>query len=154
MKTSAFRKQLHNKSLITVTKLTMRNLLFIIIAICIQACGGGSSSSKGDMKETKMTAEIGGEKYEVDVRYYLDDNSGLTVFSDKNDMTDSNNDGLIFAIFEYNGKLQFDFVKNGERLGGRITDWEITANEITGSGTLKPESGLGQGTPVTFSLPL
>lgn len=60
----------------------------------------------------------------MDVRYQLDENTGLTVYSDKTDVADSNNDGLIFAIFEYNGKLQFDFVKNGERLGGRITEWE------------------------------
>jgi hypothetical protein len=132
----------------------MRNLFILIIVSCfIQACDGGTSS-KGAMKDAKMTAEIDGAHYEVDVRYYMDENSGLTVFSDKNDTSDSNNDGLIFAIFEFNGKLQFDFVKNGERLGGRITDWEKSESEITGRGILKPESGLGQGTPVSFTLQL
>ncbi|RIV30323.1 hypothetical protein D2V08_14535 [Flagellimonas lutimaris] len=131
----------------------MKKILLTIIVIIVYACGGGNSSKEG-MKDTKMTAKIGSENYEVDVRYQLDENTGLTVYSDKTDVTDSNNDGLIFAIFEYNGKLQFDFVKNGERLGGRITDWSKTANDISGNGTLKPESGLGQGISVSFNLRL
>nr|WP_297785939.1 hypothetical protein [uncultured Allomuricauda sp.] len=130
----------------------MRNLLFLIITIIIYACGG--NPSKEGMKETKLTAEIGSENYEVDVRYHLDENNGLTVYSDKTDVADSNNDGLIFAIFEYNGKLQFDFVKDGQRLGGQITDWEKTESDIFGNGTLKEESGLGQGISVSFNLQL
>lgn len=128
--------------------------ILIITSIGLQACGGKSESGSNGMTDTKLTAEIGGEQYEVDVRYYLDDKSGLTVYSDQNDVTDSNGDGLIFAIFEFNGNLQFDFVKDGERLGGKITDWQKTDQEITGSGELKPESGLGQGTPVSFTLKL
>jgi len=133
----------------------MKKIYTIVILLAlIQACGGGTAEKAGGMNDTQMTAQIGEENYEIDVRYYLDDASGLTVYSDKNDVTDSNGDGLIFAIFEYNGKLQFDFVKEGERLGGKITDWEKTNNSITGEGELKPENGLGQSTPVSFELKL
>lgn len=106
------------------------------------------------MTDSSMTATIDGENYEVDVRYYLDETNGLTVYSDKSDVADSNGDGLIFGIFELNGKLQFDFVKNGDRLGGKIVEWTKTNDQISGSGELKPENGLGQGTPVRFTLEL
>lgn len=130
----------------------MKKFLLPIIVVIVYACGG--NSSKEGMKETKMTAKIGSENYEVAVNYHLDEDNGLTVLSDKTDIADSNDDGLIFAIFEYNGKLQFDFVKNGERLGGRITDWNKTASDISGNGTLKPENGLGQEISVSFNLRL
>ena len=131
----------------------MRKLILVVIIALIQSCGGSSEKS-ATMTDSKMTATIGEETYNIEVRYYLDDENGLTVYSDKNDVTDSNNDGLIFAIFEYNGNLQFDFVKDDARLGGKITNWEKGTKEIKGSGKLRPESGLGQSTPVTFKIDL
>ena len=132
----------------------MKKLALVVTLIVSISCGEKSSENSSGMTDTNMTATIGGENYEVDVRYYLDDTSGLTVYSDKNDVTDSNGDGLVFAIFEFNGKLQFDFVENGERLGGSIVDWKKTDEKITGSGELRPEDGLGKGVPVNFTLHL
>ena len=132
----------------------MKKIAFLFILAISLSCGDKSSKKSGVMTDSRMTAIIDGENYEVDVRYYLDDTSGLTVYSDKNDVTDSNGDGLIFGIFELNGNLQFDFVHNGERLGGKIVEWTKTNDEISGSGELKPENSLGQGIPVKFTLQL
>lgn len=131
-----------------------RYLVLVIMTIAMISCGGGTGESTRQMVDSQMMTEIGGESYTVDVRYYMDEANGLTVYSDKNDVTDSNGDGLIFGVFEHNGKLQFDFVKNGERLGGQITDWKKSANAVTGTGELKPENGLGKGTKVSFELRL
>lgn len=135
-----------------------KNILVTITIIGLSACGGSSESSSssdsGGWTTTTMTTKVGDTTYNVEVRYYLDAENGLTVFSDKNDISDSNGDGLIFAIFETNGKLQFDFVDNGKRLGARVTDWTRANGTISGLGELKPESGLGQGTPFEFSLKL
>lgn len=132
----------------------MKKIALLITLIVSISCGDKSSKNSGGMTDTKMTATIGGENYEVDVRYYLDDTSGLTVYSDKNDVTDSNGDGLVIAIFEFKGKLQFDFVENGKRLGGKIVEWKKTDEKITGSGELRPEDGLGEGVPINFTLQL
>lgn len=130
--------------------------LFTLIIISFSACGGSSDSSSdnGGWTSSTLTAKVESDTYEVEVRYYLDKENGLTVLSDKNDISDSNGDGLVFAIFETNGKLQFDFVKDGERKGARVTDWTKANGTISGAGELKPESGLGQGTPFEFSLKL
>ncbi len=131
-----------------------RYVTFLWVAFFINACGGGSSQKNRQMVDSQMTAEIGGESYTVDVRYYMDEVNGLTVYSDKNDVTDSNGDGLIFGIFEHNGSLQFDFVENGERLGGKITDWRRTESFINGKGKLRPESASGEATSISFKLRL
>lgn len=132
------------------------SLLVIGFTLFVSCSGSAdkSSESSNEWQHTQLEAQIRNKPYSVEVRYYADDKNGLTVFSDRDDVTDSNDDGLIFAIFQTNQSLQFDFVENGERLGAKVSDWEQSNDYIKGSGQLMPENGLGERVPFTFTLKL
>lgn len=127
--------------------------LLLVLFVAFLACKENSSSGESSWKDGQFTAQFLNKTYEDEIRYYLGNTDGLTVYSDKNDIEDSDGDGLIVALFQTGDEIQLDLVDNGVRYGGQITNWQQTKSEITGSGEMKEESNF-QNHNISFTLKL
>lgn len=131
-----------------------KNIIFAsILAITLCACGGSSSQNEG-WKEGTITVTVDGQEFKDEVRVYSQPDEEITMYSDKSDVEDSDGDGLIVAIFQMGNKLQFDFVDDGERYGGRVEDWQMTDDKLSGTGTLQKEGDFATQYPVAFEVSL
>mgnify|MGYP001105371384 CR=1 FL=1 len=126
--------------------------LYILLLLAFTACSQNNDSSEGiDWIDAQFTAQFLNKTYQDEVRYFNDETEGFTVYSDNNDIEDTDGDGLIVALFQTGEKIQLDLVDNGVRYGGQITNWQQTGNEITGTGDMNKEGDI-QNLNISFTL--
>ena len=132
----------------------LTKLFYTFLVVSILSCGDSSSSSSDDSGWQSGTIDLqfDSETFEDDVRVYFHKEDGITMYSDENDVVDSDEDGLIIALFQFGDNLQFDFVNDGTRYGGVITNWTHNGNMISGTGVLRLEDQFTGGTNISFEI--
>ncbi len=142
----------------------MKKLITIISIFLLLGCNSDKktkTSSKAS-KKSEYTGNfkaivIDGEKsksYSVKIRCRSFDEDYFQFFSDKDDVTDSNDDGLIISGFQDGKKLNLTIVDNGKSLStGNITDFDKVEalSVMKGKGLLFKENS-AQTVTVTFSV--
>ncbi len=129
----------------------MKKLITIISIFLLLGCNSDKktkTTSKASKKSEytgsfKATTNDGGNSkaYNVNIRCRSFDEEYFQFFSDKDDITDSNGDGLIISGFQDGKKLNLTIVDNGKSFSsGNITGFTKGHGILTAKGVLFKEN--------------
>lgn len=134
----------------------MDKLIAIISILLILGCDSNNKSKNAS--ETSKKSEYTGsfkattsyKAYSVNVRCSNFDKDYFQFFSDKDDVTDSNGDGIIISGFQDGKKLNLTIVDNGKSFStGNITGFTKGHGILTAKGVLFKE-GTAETIDVSF----
>lgn len=142
----------------------MKKLITIISIFLLLVGCNSDKKTKTASKASKQSEYTGNFKaiiidgensksYSVKIRCRSFDEDYFQFFSDKDDVTDSNGDGLIISGFQSGEKLNLTIVDNGKSLStGNITDFDkIEALSVMKGKGLLFKKGTAQTVVVTFT---
>jgi len=134
----------------------MKALIVIAAGTLLQAgCGNGSEPPEALKAPSSQTSAaghgtfrgtVGGNSYEVDVDCFHLDRDWFAFLSDKNDVTDSNGDGLNISGMQNGDRFVLTVTDHGQTYSaGRLAEFSKNATGAEGSGPLMLE-----GSPDSF----
>ena len=142
----------------------MKNVIIIISVLLLLGCNS-DKKTKITSKASKQSEYTGNFKaiiidgensksYSVKIRCRSFEEDYFQFFSDKDDVTDSNGDGLIISGFQDGKKLNLTIVDNGKSLStGNITEFDkVKALSVLKGKGLLFKRGTAQTVTVTFSV--